>query len=295
RKDGFYPHWGITDGLSPAQARLKVTEAAAARAAHVRGLLEQTGIDPERVPLVSENVFPVQFHAMARAGMAVCPKIMKESFQSLQLSTALGAARQYGRDMWICADLWGPDVGPWFIRTPGFPGHSPEEYASALRMGYLMGPSHLFTENIDALMTYNKYRQFRKTEFGEIWDEFARRFVPDQPLNWRHSEADPDIAFIHADDSNYGQNERLFGNRRQPAPETTQSVFHVWHLLSHGTIPAHGSCMHIPGYVFPRHELKAQVPADRFPLPGGRMMPAGAQVHPLFYPLHNVIVFDETV
>ncbi|WP_223830066.1 hypothetical protein [Paenibacillus arenilitoris] len=294
RKDAYLPHWGGTEGCSLAESQASVGAAVAARVGHVRDVLEKAGLDADGVPLVSEFVFPTMFHALARAGMAVCPKIMKESFQSLQLSTALGAARQYGRAMWICADLWGPDAGPWFTRTSGFPGHSPEEYASALRMGYYMGPTHLFTENIDVLLRYGDGR-FRKTEFGDVWDEFARGFVPEHPLTWSHRDADPDIVFIHSDDSNYGQNARLFGNRGLAAPEATQSVFHVWHLLSHGTIPAHGSCMHIPGYAFPRKRLKAEVPKERFPLEQGWPFPSGERVHPLYYPVNNVLVYDEKV
>lgn len=294
RKDEFLPHWGGTEGKSLSQSQEWVTEAVAARVNHVRGVLAGAGLDPDRVPLVSEFVFPTLFHTKARGGMAVCPKIMKESFQSLQLSTALGAAKQYGRAMWICADLWGPDAGPWFTRTSGFPGHSPEEYASALRMGYYMGPTHLFTENIDVLLQYENDR-FRKTEFGDMWDEFVRGFVPEHPLSWTHGQAEPDIVVIHSDDSNYGQNERLFGNRSLTAPDSTQSVFHLWHLLSHGTIPAHGSCMHIPGYSFPRQQLKAQVPKDRFPLKEGWPFPSEERVHPLHYPVNNVLVFDDTV
>ncbi|MGG4035975.1 hypothetical protein ABEV74_19995 [Paenibacillus cisolokensis] len=291
RKDGFFPHWGATDGLTPEQSALLVASAVADRVERVKRLLVEAGIDPASVPLVAEHVFPVMFHLHARGGMAPCPKLMKESFQSLQLAAALGAAKQYGRPLWICADLWGPDVGPWFIRTPGFPGHSPEEFASALRLGYLMGPSHLFVENADAMLRYGDGK-FRTTEFGEAWLDFTRGFVPAHPLAWSHAEAEADIAFVFADEGNYGQNARLLGNRSAPAPETTQSVFHVWHLLSHGTIPAHGSCMHIPGFDFPRHRLKAEVPDDRFPLERGPDS-IGQGMHPLFYPLNNVLAFDE--
>ncbi|WJH33816.1 hypothetical protein N6H14_28070 [Paenibacillus sp. CC-CFT747] len=152
RKDGWYPHWGTTDGLSLEESYQKVVKAVSDRTGHVRELMRKHVLDPASVPLLSEQVFPTLFHAKARAGMDLCPKIMKESFQALQLGTALGAAQQYGRDMWICADLWGPDIGHWFTRTSGFPGHSPEEFESALHMGYLMGPTHLFTENVDVLL-----------------------------------------------------------------------------------------------------------------------------------------------
>jgi hypothetical protein len=294
RKDGFYPHWGATDGLTLAQSERTMIDTVTARSAHVRQLLERNGLNADGAPLVSEHVFPVLFHAHARGGMDLCPKIMKESFQPLQLSTALGAAKQYGRRLWICADLWGPDAGSWFTRTSGFPGHSPEEYASALRMGYWMGPSHLFAENVDVLLQYGQGR-FRKTEFGEVWEEFTRQYVPSNPLPWGHLDAEADIAFIHADDSNYGQNERLYGNRELTAGEEGLSVFHVWHLLSHGRIPAHGSCLHIPGYTFPRHKLKADYPPEAFPLPSGVSLPEEERVHPLFQPMNNVLVYDEKV
>ncbi|QTH44469.1 hypothetical protein J4772_08775 [Cohnella sp. LGH] len=294
RKDGFYPHWGATNGLTLAESQEAVVETVAAATSRVRRLLESRGFESGDAPLIAEHVFPVLFHTHARGGMDLCPKIMKESFQPLQLSTALGAAKQYGRRLWICADLWGPDAGPWFTRTSGFPGHSPEEYASALRMGYWMGPSHLFAENVDVLLKYEG-GEFRKTEFGEVWEEFARKYVPENPLSWSHSEAEPDIAFIHADDSNYGQNERLYGNHGLTAGDEGKSVFHVWHLLSHRTIPAHGSCMHIPGYSFPRHKLKADFPQEAFPLERGVAMPPKERMHPLFYPINNVLVYDERV
>jgi hypothetical protein len=294
RKDGWFPHWGITDGLSLEQSREQVELAVRDQVSRVSKALKLAGAEAHSVPLISEQVFPTMFHTLARAGMDLCPKIMKESFQSLQLSTALGAAKQYNRKMWICADLWGPDTGRWFTRFQGFPGHSPEEFASALRMGYLMGPSHLFVENIDVLLRHHA-EGFEMTEYGEVWQEFTKAFVPQHPLEWHHSQAEPDIAIIHSDDSNYGQNERLFGNRTLTADHGSQSVFHMWHLVSRGAIPAHGSCMHIPGFEFPRHELKQNVPVEQFPLVEGYESASGNRIHPLFYPVHNVLVYDDQV
>ncbi|WP_168119969.1 hypothetical protein [Paenibacillus sp. HB172176] len=316
RKDGWFPHWKNGDGAASsssseqplnAQARLDharecVTKSVETRVKHVQALLANAhsdsaahagvpGAAASSVPLLSEQVFPVLFHAQARGGMAPCPKIMKESFQSLQLATALGAAKQYGRPMWICADLWGPDVGSWFTRTPGFPGHSPEEFASALRMGYYMGPSHLFAENADVLLSYGA-DGFRNTEFGDVWQQFTREFIPANPLRWTHQDAAATIALIHSDDSNYGQNERPFGSRELSMPAESQSVFRIWHMLSHGAIPAHGNNMHIPGFDFPRHELKRQYAAERFPLRSGAVLPDKPNVHPLFYPTNNVLVYD---
>lgn len=296
RKDGWFPHWGSTEGLSLYESRLKVEQAVHTRVQQVENLIERSGFSRTSIPLISEHVFPTSFHTYARAGMDLCPKVMKESFQSLQLSTALGAAKQYNRSMWICADLWGPDIGKWFTRFPGFPGHSPEEYDSALKMSYWMGPSHLFTENIDVLMKLTSSGAIT-TAFGEVWKQFVSQYIPENPLTWHHSQADADIAVIHSDDSNYGQNERMFGNRvlDKQSCEHSESVFHIWHLLSRGTIPAHGSCMHIPGYEFPRHELKQNVPLDQFPLEEGYAGSGRQPVHPLFYPVSNVLVYDDQV
>ncbi|UUZ96508.1 hypothetical protein LJK87_20715 [Paenibacillus sp. P25] len=297
RKDGWFPHWADTDGLSLGAARDRVERSAASQVRHVESLMERAGLASRpSMPLISEQVFPTMFHTLARAGMDLCPKIMKESFQSLQLATALGAAKQYGKALWICADLWGPDTGAWFTRLPGFPGHSPQEFDSALKLGYLMGPTHLFVENIDVLLKHTGSGFFR-TEFGEVWESFVRGFVREHPLTWYHAMAEPDIAVIHSDDSNYGQNRRLFGDRTLPESELkdTQSLFAVWHLLSRGAIPAHGSCMHIPGYRFPRHTLKKEVPPERFPLEQGYTGGDREPVHPLFYPVRNVLAFDHRV
>ncbi|WP_159884889.1 hypothetical protein [Paenibacillus puerhi] len=293
RKDGWFPHWGNTDGLSLEASRERVEQAIDARGQQVRSVLERSGLPSGSMPLIAEHVFPTMFHTFARAGMDLCPKVMKESFQSLQLSTALGAASQYGRSLWICADLWGPDAGDWFTRMPGLPGHSPEEFESALKMAYYMGPTHLFVENVDVLMRHT-HAGFRHTEFGDVWERFVRSFIPAHPLTWSHAQAQADIAVIHTDDANYGQNQRLFGNRTLGVEEASQSLFHIWHVLSHGTIPAHGSCMHIPGFEFPRHELKSSVALDSFPLEQGRAAVL-KPMHPLWYPVRNVLAFDDQV
>lgn len=294
RHDGWFPHWGSTDDRSLGESRAKVERSVQSHVQHVQNVLEQGGASRTSMPLIAEHVFPTMFHTFARAGMDICPKIMKESFQSLQLCTALGAAKQYGRALWICADLWGPDTGEWFTRFHGFPGHSPQEFASALRLGYLMGPSHLFVENIDVLMRHS-HLGFETTEFGDVWKEFTHKFIPEHTLSWHHSQANPDIVIIHSDDSNYGQNERLFGNRSLTDLGGSMSVFHIWHLLSRGAIPAHGSCMHIPGYDFPRHELKSNIAYEQFPLEQGYVSSNKKKIHPLFYPVRNVIAFDDQV
>ena len=291
RKDAFLPHFGSTEGLDAAGAERQLVKIIGDQVQKLQRAAEAT--DGE-VPVLAEQVFPVMFHTLARAGMTPCPKVMKESFQPLQLATALGAALQYGRQLWICADLWGPDIGPWFTRAPGFPGHSPAEYAAALRMAYLFGPTHLFTENVDVLARYDGDR-FHRTEFGEVWAEFVRDFVPAHPLAWTFRDARPSTVLIHAEDSNFGRGIRPFGDRTRTADERSNSIFQAWHLLSRGTIPRHGSCLHIDGFPSPRKQLN-QVARPDFPLDSG--VPQGepaTTVHPLFHAATNTVVYDEAV
>lgn len=292
RTDTFKPHFGVTDGLDSAASEETITRTIEERARELADLLTGRGAN---VPLVAEQVFPVMFHTLARAGMTPCPKVMKESYQPLQLATALGAALQYERDLWICADLWGPDIGPWFTRAPGFPGHSPSEYAAALRMAYLFAPTHLFTENVDCLARYTS-TGFEQTEFGDEWVRFVREFVPAHPLQWSYQDANPTTVLIHSEESNFGRGTLPFGNRHRPAAEHSESVFEAWHLLSRGTLPSDGSCGHRASEApFPRHRLN-DIPRDEFPFPAGApLAEVATRHHPLFHALHNVVVYDETV
>jgi len=287
RKDEWFPHWGKLQADSLQEAHGQFVEKVQEGLVPLKAALESNQ------PVLSEQVFPTLFHAQARAGMTLAPKIMKESFHPLQLGTALGAAKQYDRALWICADLWGPDIGAWPTRLSGFPGHSPTEFASALRLGYHMGPSHLFVENIDGLLLTGEGRKLEKTAFGEEWLRFVREYVPAHPLPYNHRQARATVAIVHSDDSNYGQNERPFGIRELPMPEHSQSIFHAWHLATQGAVPAHGSCLHIPGYSFPRHALQFSEPPTEYPLREG--VPEekyGEPIHPLFQPANSVLAFD---
>lgn len=295
RKDAFLPHFGDTAGLS-ADESIDLIDTT------IRGIVGDVAHAVDhgsagrasggRVPVLAEQVFPVLFHTFARGGMTPTPKVMKESFQSLQLATALGASLQYGRDLWICADLWGPDIGPWITRAPGFPGHSPAEFASALRMAYLFAPSAMFVENLDVLLRHAGDDAIVLTEYGEVWQQFVRDYVPATPLRWSFDEATADVVIIHAEDSDFGRGRDPFGNRSATAPATSRSVFEAWHVISHGTIPAHGSSLHIAGYEFPR-ALLDDVPRAQFPLPRGAAQQT--RVHGLFHASRNVLVFDEHV
>lgn len=285
RHDAYLPHLGSGEGGAEA--------AIAAIDDSVRGIVSDVRRAAEvDVPVLAEHVFPVFFHTLAAAGMTPAPKVMKESFSALQLGTALGAAKQYSRGLWTCVDLWGPDIGPWTTRAPGFPGHSPAEFASALRMAYLFAPDCLYVENIDVLVRHHGGGVFDDTEFGEVWREFRKDFVPRHPLTWSHREAVADIALVHAEDSDFGRGERPFGDRSAAAPESARSVFEAWNVLTHGSSPVGGSSLHIPGYDFPRHRLNG-TPRSEFPLEAGS--DTQSRMHGLFQPSRGVLAFDEHV
>ena len=285
----FDQQWANTDGKNLQEIEDSVVEAVKKRICDYGG----------NVSLFSEHVFPVMYHAFARGGFNPCPKVLKEEFQSLQLSSALGAAKQYGRKMGICVDLWGPDAGHWFTRIWGFPGHCPAEYKSGLELAYLMGPDFLFTENIDPL-AYYKQGRFSRTEFGDIFEEFIKKFIPSRPRPYNHTMVEADIAIIRSDDSDisiYGSmgGRGLYGSLELKGDEKTQSVFKVFNLLSHGTIPDNGITYFLPQFRFPAGNYQ-RTPENisKLPLVKG-VSDCNEYSHTMFYPMRNAVVFDERV
>lgn len=82
--EGSGYQWADPHGKSAGRIEADICEA-------IRAASQKFG-----VPLYSEHVFPVMYHTFSRAGMRVCPKVLKEEFQPLQLAAAMGAAKQYG-------------------------------------------------------------------------------------------------------------------------------------------------------------------------------------------------------
>jgi hypothetical protein len=72
--------------------------------------------------------------------LTISPKVLKETWGPAMLACALGAARQYGRDLWVCVDEW------WH---PQLHGHPMSRYRSALLLAYWMGASTIYTEGGD--------------------------------------------------------------------------------------------------------------------------------------------------
>lgn len=280
--------WTPTEGKGLDEIEYDVEKAVRARVESYAG----------GIPLYSEQVFPVMYHTLARGGMNPCPKVLKEEFQSLQLVTALGAAKQYNRRMGICIDLWGPDVGNWFTRLWAFPGHSPAEYKSALEMAYLMGPDFMFTENIDPLAVYTGL-EFKNTEFGDVFEEFIKKFTAENPIHYKHDMITPDIAVIRADDTDWSESggfggRGLYGSLELKGDYKTRSVFKVFHLLSHGKIPSNGISFWLPQFRFPTGGFeRTEENVKTLPLVHGVDADPSEYIHSLFYPMNNVAVFDE--
>ena len=104
------------------------------RARNIKMKYQEFGLE-----LYSEHVFPVQFHTLASAGFTPVSKILKENNIPAYIACALGAAIQYDKPFWLSPDLW---------MVNNYPGHSPEEYKSALVLAYHMGTECIYTENL---------------------------------------------------------------------------------------------------------------------------------------------------
>ena len=244
-----------------------------------------------------EFVFPTLVHALARAGFVPTPKILKEACTPVQLAIAMGAAAQYERPLGICVDLWGPDVGPWFTRLWGSPGHSPAEFVSALLLGRALSPTFLYVENMDSLCRSTGERLV-DTEFGECFRAWC--YGDDRPGS-RNShfpgdddpgELVPAVVVIYAD-----RGDVAIGhwNPLSPDRESGRTFYEAMHVLTHGhalvnASTLHFSGVHVPAGQYPRTE---ETLAD-LPFESGEPDPPG-RVHHFFSPLNSVAVFDEHV
>lgn len=239
------------------------------------------------VRMMGEHVFPVMFHAFARAGIDPCTKFMKEGRDSVYGAIALGAALQYDRDFCVSPDMWG--LASMGVSKSGFPGHTPEELRCSLLLAYWMGASRVFVENIHAdFLTVGTYKtpatglldrvvedgkaQYVPSKYGEVYRWFVKEYVPAHPRPYSFRDCRPDMAIIRFDDSYWGQRggfaaRNLYGGVDMPGPES-KAWIGLWHLLTHGQTSTQGLSYHNGGW--PRR-------------------------HDFFTALNNVVVFDERV
>lgn len=199
--------------------------------------------------LFTESVFPVMLDNFARAGFTAATKILKENWSPAYYAVALGTALQYGKELWITPDLWG-DCGQGGFLNNGYPGHSVEEYHSALLMAYALGADSIYTENL-AYDNLNKglgslvlaqALKYEVTSYGAVTRAFRKEYVPTHPRMYRWQDVRPRTAIIHQTDGCWGQRaswlpDTLFGNPEWHSSEVTEGWLRVFHLLSRGVIP----------------------------------------------------------
>jgi hypothetical protein len=226
------------------------------------------------IRLSSEHVFPVLFHGFARAGWTAGTKVLKENWSPACVACALGAALQYDTELWITPDLW---------YGGRYPGHSTEEYASALLLAYHMGADCIYTENLAfdnkkdpqgglVQMTSDDYQL---TPWGDVTRWFAKEYMQANPRDYTFRDIRPRVAIVRRPDACWGQSDSwlpdtLFGHKQWPSNETTEAWLALWHLLSRGVIPDDALSWH-------NTKLRKSMP------------------YQVFCPLDGVVVFDDRV
>ena len=190
--------------------------------------------------IITEHVFPVLFHSFAEAGMTPACKQMKESWSNVWMACAMGAARQYERELWTCLDLWLSDR---------YPGHSPEELRNNLLFGYWAGVDRMYVENLNyegslvEIVQDDGVPVNRLTKWGEQLQWFARQYLPANPRAYTFRDMKPEIAIIRFDDTDYGQAgepfwpEWLYGSETLTCTPATSHWLKIWNVISHGVIP----------------------------------------------------------
>ncbi len=278
---------------------------------------------------VAELVFPVMVHTLARAGMVPAPKVLKESFNPLALAIGMGAALQYHREFWAVLDLWGVVpfwgslfTGPW----EGAPGHSPDEYLSALLMCYWMGLDAIYTEGLYNLIvpvhtTPEEWREIQEnpiqhrgsdnplvvdyrrkgyvmTAYGKLHRWFVREYLSAHPRPYCFRDVQPEVAIVVLPDStwcsrtgsNWSSARTLFGPGGPEKLARHEALLDVFHLLTHGQVPREGFTLHNEPFQSRRAEI-----ASRIELANDPASYIYDDIHTGFCPLNGVIVYDHRV
>ena len=284
KKEGpKYKHW-VTEGVYSSYDAEKSIEM------EMNKLVKKSNCD-----IFDENVFPVLNFISARAGINLCPKILKEHFQTIQLAICMGAAKEYGRKLGVCIDLWGMDIGPWFTRNWGFPGHSPEEFESALNLAYYLSPEFMFVENMDILVKRNN-GNIEKTEYGKILKKFISS--KKQELPYKYSDIICKIAVIHGDNGIISKQKKfLYGIEGLEACTSDYDLINIMHALNHCTTSKQALTQHFSEVTdFPRFKAKVKYPnINQFPLNHGFESECETFNHTLFHACNSVLVFDQKV
>ena len=253
-------------------------------------------------PVVATHIFPVLLHPAARAGFHVCPKICKELYSPVSLAIGMGAAKQYGRELWADCDLWFWDL---------LPGHSPEELRSNLLLAYWLGADRVYVEGAGfnlkpvgkqgipfSLLTLIDQETYQLTPHGEVLRAFCRDYVPTHPREWTFRDVLPDIAIIRFEDTCHGQRytvehfpDRLYGSDKLKSDADTEAWLGIWNLLTFGRTGRDGLTF-FKAWVGPSGYQRAVEPGF---WPSYLTRPAQSGLHHFFAPLRGTVVYDHTV
>ena len=207
-----------------------------------------------RARMIVESVFPSLWHPLAQAGVTLCPKLLKEDVYPVVLALSLGAAKQYGAELWYTPDLW--SLGH-------FPGHSPEKYETALHLAHAAGVDNLYCEHF---IGHCRVRgaTYDLTAYGAALRTFIQDWRPAHPRDYTYRDYEPEVAIIRFPDSDWGQAscyywKCLYGAANlKPSPETAEWM-PVFSLLTNGRTDPRA--VNANSSVYPPYEQPLLIPA----------------------------------
>ena len=290
-------HFGLK-GLVDSNSFQTLDEAYAGTLEAYRGLVDKYGA--LGATLTATHVFPVLLHLAARAGAVPCPKICKEFYSPVSLAIGMGAAKQYGRPLWVDCDLWYWDL---------IPGHDADELRSNLLLAYWLGADRVYLEGAGynlkpsghagipfSLMTQPNADTYQLTAHGEVLRWFAKEYVPNRPRPWSFRDVRPRVAIIRFEDTCFGQRyttwpDSLYGSGALHSDADTEAWFALWNLLTAGRTGRDGLTFFKvwvapSGYERPVRPGVAESYLSR---------PVQADTHRFFVPLTGTVVYDHTV
>lgn len=248
--------------------------------------------------VVATEVWPSLLHADARAGMTPCPKICKEFYSPVSLAVGLGAALEYGRDLWVDVDMW------YFTAVPGHPA---EEVRANLELAYWLGADVVYLEGSGynlfpggkqgfpfSLMAQIDSERYQLTPHGEMLKEFCTRYLPAHPRSWTFRDLQPSMAIVRFDDTDVGQKtwgaDRLYGTPNLKPDRDTSAWLGLWNVLTWGKTGSDGLAWFKPSVPHP-----AENPRYHTQVTPSYLTDPACSEHRFFVPLNGAVVFDHLV
>jgi len=251
--------------------------------------------------LTSTHVWPILHHTAARAGCIVSPKICKEFFSPVSLAIGMGAAKEYGRQLWVDCDMWFWDL---------VPGHTPEEIRSNLLLAYWLGADLVYLEGcgynlipagkqgspFSLINTGGEVENAQFTPIGEMLRSFCRDYLPAHKREWTFRDVNPSIAIVRFDDTCHGQRytgvpDNLFGSANLHSNADTEAWLQIWNTITFGKTGRDGISFfkaYMGGYGWDR-------PPGGATWPSYASRPMQADSHRFFVPMNGAVVYDHLV